>query len=107
MATSETRWSRWGEPAGRTAGPAPIRGTDTENSPPRLFVPLTSARLALPLVLGPCIVNRLPLEVGNGVGSAASERYNVIFPKTRTRAAGSPGRRAGLLPLELPRYLAR
>jgi hypothetical protein len=78
------------------------KSADFNVSPPRLDVPLASARLALRLVLGPCIVDRLPLEIGNGVGSAASERYNVIFPKTRTRAACSSGRWARLRIPALP-----
>jgi len=46
---------------------------------------LAAARLALPSVLGPGIANRLPLQVGNRVGSATGERHDVILPKNRGR----------------------
>ena len=48
----------------------------------------------------------LPLQVGDRVGSAASERPFVIFPVAGARAACLPGGRAGMLALKFPCYLA-
>jgi hypothetical protein len=68
---------------------------------------LAKASFPLPRVLGPRLRDRLPLDVRDGVGSAAGERDDVVSPVTGTRAISQPGRRAGVLPLELPRHRPR
>jgi hypothetical protein len=68
---------------------------------------LAAAGPPLPPVLSLGIADRLPLQVPNRVGSAAGERLYVIFPVAGAGAAGSPGRRAGVLSLEFARHLAR
>jgi hypothetical protein len=65
-----------------------------------------SAAPEFPAVLCPCCGDGLPLEVRYRVGSAATERDDVILPKTGTGTACLAGRRAGMLPLELPRHLS-
>ena len=63
---------------------------------------LASARLALPSVFGPCMADRLPLQVGDGIGAGAGQRHNVILAITRTSAAGFACRWAGMLAMEFP-----
>ena len=60
-------------------------------------------RSHLSLALASRIV--LPLHVRNCVGSTAGERLDVIFAVAGAGAAGSAGRRAGMLSLEFPRHL--
>ena len=67
---------------------------------------LTPARPEFPPVLDLRSGDGLPLHVGNRVRAATGERLNVIFPVSGASAAGAPGRGAGMLPLELPRYLS-
>src|SRR5215472_7089955 len=66
---------------------------------------LASARLAFPSILGFCVGDSLPLEIGNRIGSATGKRLDVIFAVAGTGAAGFPGRWARMLPLKLARYL--
>jgi hypothetical protein len=61
----------------------------------------------LPPVLSLGIADRLPLHVRNCVGSAAGQRLDVIFAVAGAAAGREPGGRAGMLPLEFPRHLAR
>jgi hypothetical protein len=68
---------------------------------------LATATLPLPMILGPRIGDGLPLEIGDGVRATASQRLNVILCIAGTSAACFASRRARMLPLELPRYLAR
>ena len=58
---------------------------------------LVTANPPLPPVLSPRVANRLPLEVGNRVWSAAGERLNVILAAARAGAARLPGRGARML----------
>jgi hypothetical protein len=60
-----------------------------------------SARRPLPCVLNPRVGDRLPLQIGNRIGSAAGKWHNVIFPITGARAARAPSRWARMLALEL------
>src|SRR5215472_2838769 len=62
---------------------------------------IPSTGLAFPLILRLGVGDRLPLEIGNRIGSAAGKRLNVIFAVAWTGAAGFPGRWARMLPLEL------
>jgi hypothetical protein len=71
------------------------------------FYPLPSTRPTLPSVLSPRGGDGLPLHVGNRVGTATGKRLYVIFPVAGTSTAGSAGRWAGVLALELPRYFTR
>ena len=66
---------------------------------------LTTANSPLPSVLGLGIAYGLPLHVGNCIGAAAGERLNVILAVAGASARRAPGGWAGMLPLELPRYL--
>jgi hypothetical protein len=68
---------------------------------------LATASPALPPVFGLGIADHLPLHVRNCVGSAAGERLYVISAVAGAGAAGPAGRRAGMLPLEFARHLAR
>jgi hypothetical protein len=61
---------------------------------------LVNASLSLPMVLGPGISYRLPLQVPDRIGSAAGEWHDVILPKTGTGTACFAGRWAGMLSLE-------
>jgi len=65
---------------------------------------LTNARLAFPAILRLGAGSRLPLEIRNGIGSAADEWHDVVFPIAGTSAPGPPGRRAWVLPLKLAGY---
>jgi hypothetical protein len=65
------------------------------------------ARRPLPCVLNPRGSDRLPLQIGNRIGSAAGKRHKVIFPITRAKAARTPGRRAWVFALELTCYRMR
>jgi hypothetical protein len=65
-----------------------------------------NAHLALPSVLGPGIAYRLPLQIGDVIGSATGERLNVVLPVARTSPADFARRRAGMLSLELSRYFS-
>jgi len=67
---------------------------------------LTSACLALPRVFRSRLCDRLPLEIGDGIESAARERLYMVFAKTGTRATHSPRRRARMLALKFARDLA-
>jgi len=75
------------------------------NCAQRLALP--RAGFAFPLILRLGVGDRLPLEIGNRIRSAAGERLDVIFAVARTGAAGFPGRWARMLPLEFPRHLTR
>src|SRR5215472_10599649 len=68
---------------------------------------LPRAGFAFPLILRLGVGDRLPLEIGNRIRSAAGERLDVIFAVAWTGAAGFPGRWARMLPLEFPRHLTR
>jgi hypothetical protein len=67
-------------------------------------VALANAGLVFPLFVRLGVGSRLPLEIGNRVRSAAGERHDVVLPIAGTRAACSPSRMAGTLPLELACY---
>jgi hypothetical protein len=73
---------------------------------PAAHAPLSAARADFPAVLGLGCGNGLPLHVRNRVGSAATERGDVIFAVAGASAAGPAGRRAGMLALEFPRHLS-
>ena len=66
---------------------------------------LPRAGFAFPLILRLGVGDRLPLEIGNRIRSAAGERLDVIFAVAWTGAAGFPSRWARMLPLELACYL--
>jgi len=65
---------------------------------------LTPARPEFPPVLDPRSGDGLPLHVGDRVRAATGERLYVVLPIAGARTARSPGGRARMLPLELPRY---
>jgi hypothetical protein len=67
---------------------------------------LASARSAFPMILSFRITKILPLQIRNSVRPATGEWDYVIFPEPRAGAFGSAGRRAGMLPLELPGNLS-
>jgi hypothetical protein len=67
---------------------------------------LVSATPSLPTVLGLRCGDGLPLEVPDRIGTPTGERLNVILPVAWTSTAGFAGRWAGMLTLELPRYLS-
>ena len=93
-------------------GGGSIRGAGgrlrVESRPPSGYRSLQLGRAGLPLpsVLCSRVSDRLPLEVGDGIGSAAPERDNVILPIAMARTPCEPGRWAGMLALELARYLS-
>lgn len=57
-----------------------------------------AARPPLPLVLGPRVADRLPLQIGHCVRSAARERHHMVLPVAGASARYSAGPGAGVYP---------
>ena len=91
--------------ASSASGEGPCQGADWGNRLRSLS--LSIARLPLLRVLSPHVGDRLPLYVGDGIGSAAGERHDVALPVAEAGAARQPGRGALVLSLELAHHNTR
>jgi hypothetical protein len=58
--------------------------------------------LSFPRVFGPCVLDRLRLQIDNRIRSVMGERHNVIFSVARTGTGCFPGQWTGNAPVGMP-----